>query len=313
MTTPTGQPTTVVYSTPVATGGAPPLTGPSCTPAADFLFPVGSTPVTCTVTDSRQRPATCTFQVTVIAPPKLTVTRFVAFGDSMTAGEDGNNSLASAIGRIQVFVSSPYPSLLRTLLAARYTTQSQSIVVANQGRSGEPLARRSAALPPPAPARFSQVIAGGQYDVALILEGANDLQNRDDKDIPPAVEALRTMTLDARSRGMKVVLATLPPENPAGKYGSPYIEVRTFNAQLKAMAAAENVPVADVYTAFGGDTPNFALLGGDGLHPNQDGYQKIADTFLATIRQNFEVAPPTTTSFSPLMMTPRAIAPARRR
>src|SRR5262249_57566687 len=109
-----------------------------CSPPSESLFQIGTTTVTCTATDSRQRVATCMFQVMVVAPPKLTVTRFVAFGDSMTAGEDGNNVVASFFSP-RAIVSSPYPSLLRTSLAARYTTQSQIITMRNEARPAHPL------------------------------------------------------------------------------------------------------------------------------------------------------------------------------
>lgn len=317
ITSPTGQPTAVVYGATTITGGAPPVTE-SCTHSNQSMFPIGATTVTCTATDARQRTSACTFQVTVQAPPKLTATRFVAFGDSMTVGEDGNalQAFGSPFGSPQPFgigpfaqVSAPYPSLLRSALVARYTTQ--SISISNQGLRGEPLAYKSIALPPPSPPRFSQTLAGGQFEVALILEGANDLQNRDDRDIPPAIAALQTMVRDARSRGVKVVLATLPPENPQGRLGLPWTLVPTFNSMLKSMASAESVPVADIYAAFGGDTPNFSLLSGDGLHPNQDGYQKIADTFFTVIKENFE-APPAPSATS-LRTMPAIAAPARRR
>jgi len=311
VTSPTGQATTVTYGATSISGGAPPVTE-SCTNPNQSSFPIGTTTVTCTATDARQRASSCTFQVVVQPPPKLSVTRFVAFGDSMTVGEDGSAITVSRIGGVgpYVQVSAPYPSLLRSALAARYTTQSVS--VANQGLRGEPLAFVSIALPPPAPPRFTQTIAGGQYDAALIVEGANDLQNRDDHDIPPAIAALQTMVRDAKSRGMKVVLGTLPPENPQGRLGLPWSLVAPFNTSLKSMAAGESVPVADIYEAFGGDKPDFSLIGSDGLHPNQAGYQKMADTFLATIRQNLEVVQPTTT-LTPFSLRPPTAAPARRR
>ena len=162
VTSPTGQPTNVTYGSTAISGGAPPVTE-SCTNANQSLFPIGTTTVTCTATDARQRASSCTFQVIVQPPPKLSVTRFVAFGDSMTVGEDGSAITVSRAGAgvgPYAQVSAPYPSLLRSALAARYTTQSVS--VSNQGLRGEPLAFVSIALPPPAPPRFSQTVAGGQ-------------------------------------------------------------------------------------------------------------------------------------------------------
>lgn len=91
------------------------------------------------------------------------------------------------------------------------------------------------------------------------------------------------MVVDARNRGLRPFLGTLPPET-----GLARTLIEPFNAQLKSMAAGENVPVADVFAAFNGD---LSLLGNDGLHPTAAGYQKIADTFFEVIKQNLETQP----------------------
>ncbi|MGE3512815.1 MAG: HYR domain-containing protein, partial [Vicinamibacterales bacterium] len=84
----TGGPAVVTFS-PTTTLGAEPVTT-VCTPPSGTSFAIGTTAVTCTATDARQRVASCSFSVTVEQPPRLSVTRFVAFGDSMTWGEDGS-------------------------------------------------------------------------------------------------------------------------------------------------------------------------------------------------------------------------------
>jgi lysophospholipase L1-like esterase len=91
----------------------------------------------------------------------------------------------------------------------------------------------------------------------------------------------------AKGSGLRVYLGTLPPMNPsgfrAGVYG--WDLVADFNQRLLAIAAAESVTPVDVYTAFGGD---YSLVGGDGVHPNESGYQRIADTFLNAIAATLE-------------------------
>jgi lysophospholipase L1-like esterase len=57
---------------------------------------------------------------------------------------------------------------------------------------------------------------------------------------------------------------------------------------VHALATSETVPFADVNAAFGSDAAS--LIGFDGLHPNPAGYQRIADTFLATIKSSLETA-----------------------
>jgi len=118
----------------------------------------------------------CSFAIVVTpAPvaPKLSVTRFVAFGDSITWGEDGTNfSLSPAdSGRLRPAIQLPtadtYPGALETNLRIRYSTQTPT--VRNAGQSNE-LVTGSTTFP-----RFVSLTSSGQYDVVLIMEGANDL------------------------------------------------------------------------------------------------------------------------------------------
>ena len=52
------------------------------------------------------------------------------------------------------------------------------------------------------------------------------------------------------------------------------------------MAAAEGSVLVDLYQGFAGQTDT--LLGPDGLHPSEGGYQKIAEMFYDAIRQRLE-------------------------
>jgi lysophospholipase L1-like esterase len=54
------------------------------------------------------------------------------------------------------------------------------------------------------------------------------------------------------------------------------------------MALEEGAVLVDLYEAFAGQVD--ALIGGDGLHPNEAGYQHMAETFFAAIRARLEVA-----------------------
>jgi hypothetical protein len=55
----------VSYPLPTATDNCPNPTV-SCSPASGFCFPIGTTTVTCTATDSGGNPTTCAFAVTVV-------------------------------------------------------------------------------------------------------------------------------------------------------------------------------------------------------------------------------------------------------
>ncbi len=88
----------VTFPGPTFVNGKPPVTT-SCTPVSGSTFNVGTTTVSCTATDALQRADVCSFAITVLAvppPPKLAVTRFFAFGDSITRGEDGNTALTAS-------------------------------------------------------------------------------------------------------------------------------------------------------------------------------------------------------------------------
>jgi lysophospholipase L1-like esterase len=75
---------------------------------------------------------------------------------------------------------------------------------------------------------------------------------------------------------------------PPGAFGRAkgYQIVPSYDDLIRALATSENVPLADVYAAFGSDAPT--LIGFDGLHPNSSGYQRIADTFLTAIKSSLE-------------------------
>jgi lysophospholipase L1-like esterase len=281
---PSGQPVNATYGTASATGGTPPTTV-SCLPASGVLFPVGVTTVTCTAADQVGRKDACTFTVTITAPPRLSVTRFLAFGDSITWGEDGRNTVSSLGAsnrlrpRVQFPIADTYPGALQKSLSAVYTAQFPQ--VANAGNPGEVVTS------PDTFARFVRLTSSGAYDVVLLMEGANDLANNDVSDV---IAGLGRMIDDASSRRMRVFLATIPPENPNGfdpfDRGLEAGAVAPFNDQVRSLAASKGVPLVDVYQAFGGD---LTLIGNDGLHPTAAGYHLIAGTFLASIRQTLEL------------------------
>ena len=145
--------------------------------------------------------------------------------------------------------SQRYPQKLQQMLTDRYRTQSPTVV--NQGSSGEMAEDRGAQ------SRFSSIVSSRQYSVALIMEGTNDLYDRDDRAVPRAIDGLRQMIRDAKSRDIRPYLATIPPMNPAACSpvcrGLAWSLVSGFNDNVRELAASENVPLVDVYQGFGGN------------------------------------------------------------
>jgi lysophospholipase L1-like esterase len=283
----TGMAVPVTYGAATTVNGSAPVVT-VCTPASGSVFSVGVSTVTCTATDALQRTDTCSFPVTVVAPPRLPVTKFLAFGDSITRGEDGNSAVtATSATRFHPAVLLPdgqtYPGVLQQDLAGRYTAQMPTVF--NAGNPGE------AVTDPATFPRFTSYTSSRLFEAVLLMEGSNDLyQQKDASNLAPTISGLRQMLRDARSRGMQGYLATIPPINPLGSRGRMYGSqlVPALNDGIRALGAAEGVPVVDVNQLFGG---SFALLGADGLHPTAEGYAKIADLFFATIKSTLETTP----------------------
>jgi lysophospholipase L1-like esterase len=283
--------TPVTFTAPTVVNGQAPV-ATTCTPSAGSPFSVGQKTVTCAATDALQRTDSCSFLVTVLTPPKLSTTSFLAFGDSITYGEDGQNSIAPSVAlmssrfhpSVQLPLSQQYPQELKQSLADRYKTQNPAVT--NAGERGE------AAGDPGTLVRFMTLTASRQYSVALIMEGSNDIFYGDASREPAAYDGLRAMIRYARANGIRPYLATIPPTNPTScdpvcRGRDPFGLVSGFNDGVRALAKSEGAELVDVYQAFGGD---LSLIGPDGLHPAPDGYKRIADTFFTAIRQTLETS-----------------------
>lgn len=297
LTSPLATPMSVVYSPPSVAGGASPITT-SCTPVSGSTFPVGSTTITCTATDAQQRASSCSLTVSVTVPARLRLTKFVAFGDSITWGEDGQNALTADNGGVLTFVRSivlngfQYPTVLQNSLMGRYALQIDSLAVRNQGCPGESASDSlSPACGIQAVQRFTTAIQGQQ--AVLIMEGSNDLYfaYREGNSVTEAALVnLQKMIRAAKSAGVVPYLATVPPMNPNACTplcrGFAANLVAAFDDRIRLLATSEGITLVDVHKAFNGD---FTLLSQDGLHPNAFGYARIADTFFQSIRGSLEL------------------------
>jgi lysophospholipase L1-like esterase len=274
-TSTTGTSTTVTYATPSAEGGQPPVTV-TCTPESGSAFPVGSHEVSCTATDALNRTASCVFAVAVARTPTITRTKFMAFGDSITVGwTSAENPTGTPPYILSTFTTEAYPSVLQSLLSARYTTQ--SITVINEGKGGE---RAQDAL-----GRASVAFNGQRPEVVLIMMGYNDLAVGD-AGIEPGIRAVNDLVKEARFRGARVLLGTLTPPPIGVNRGIGNTTITRFNERLKEVARGELVPLVDVYAAWAHDPNRYNSA--DGRHPNAAGYRLIAETFFAAIRAEFE-------------------------
>jgi lysophospholipase L1-like esterase len=283
-----GNPIPVGYALPGASGGTPPL-NVVCTPPSGTTMAVGEHPITCTVTDGASKTASCTFKATVTTPPRLTVTQFTAFGDSLTYGvvSAAVTTLGDRLMIQRALLAPPppeaYPNQLEQMLRARYKLQSSSVY--NEGIPGEQ-------VDPGGLARMPSALRAHPTEVMLLMEGTNDLSGLEEG-AAKAISGLDRMVVDALGRGYKVMLATIPPQRAGGSHVPPRDAVAKripgFNDEIRGIAVARNVPLVDVYDAF---KDKLYLIGVDDLHPTPQGYVVMAQTFFDAIRKQYEVKPP---------------------
>lgn len=263
----------VSYPTPQPHFGQPPVTV-TCAPDSGAAFPVGSTPVTCRATDSLNRTAECTFSVTVAAPPRLRLTRIVAFGDSITSGEvvkPGTEDAETMPAR------DPYPAVLQRLINERYPAQ--SITITNAGKGGEQAVE--------ALARFGGALRLANAEAVIILQGFNDLLRGTLPDnLEAALRGVGTLAAEARNRGVRVYIATLTPTRP-GRRSVPIGIVEAANARLRDGARGEGAQLIDLFTPLLADLNN--NIGSDGLHPTELGYRRIAEAVFDALRSDLEI------------------------
>jgi lysophospholipase L1-like esterase len=266
----------VTYPPPTTSGGASPVTV-ACAPESGSQFPLGDTTVTCTATDTLGRQASCSFGVT-LRHRQFALTRYLAFGDSITMGENGRPEGLIAV----IDEGNAYPTLLQQMFSER--VPNQSIAVINEGLGGERVVESGI--------RLRETIAEHHPDVLLLLEGINDLnRGTDPGDI---VRALRDRIQDARDRSVQYVFVStiLPvaPENcgpapPRCRGTSTTNEViAATNDRIRAMVAAEESGyLVDTFDLFMANRKAYIDI--DGLHPRPDGNRALAEAFWQRISQ----------------------------
>lgn len=238
----------------------------------------------CTATDALANSAACSFTITINGAPQLTLTKFLAFGDSFTAGEITNPIASTGTEptpnfTLAVIPTASYPTLLAGLLRGRYSGQAAAIEVINSGVPGEGAEAGARRLP--------GVMANARPQVLLLLEGANELSAYGQAGVNRAWMAIDTMAKEGRNRGARVFLATLTPSRPGGKNTLATQNILALNDRIRTTAAGEGAVLVDVYEALGSDVTRF--IGLDGMHPTEAGYQRMAETFFAAVRANLEV------------------------
>ena len=261
----------ITYPTATVTGGLPPVVV-ACNPPSGSPFPAGTTTATCIANDSLGRQTACSFTVTLVAVT-LNARKYLAFGDSVTAGEDGRSLY---IRPTFVDPVRAYPAVLQGQLMTSFPVEAPT--VSNKGKGGEFAADGVS--------RLLMELDAERPEALLLLEGYNDLLNFGVSAADTVVTALRTDVRNARGRGVKyIIVSTLTPPRKATGPRDRAIDLRAIqetNAKLMAMVTSENALLVDAYSAFLGREAT--LVGDDGLHLTPEGNQVLAGLFYDRVR-----------------------------
>ena len=215
-------------------------------------------------------------RIAINPPTALGAKTFVAFGDSITYG-----TLSTYDGSFLYDVPShSYPVRLRLALNQYHAPQSFTVV--NEGNPGEWAADGVQ--------RIQRVLTANRPQGLLLLEGINDLASG--QSAGATANALARIIDTARLANVTVLVATMPQTYgitaPTGEFRDNAADlVPLLNAEIRRVASGrQNVYLVDINRAFGNDR---SLMGGDGLHPTEQGLQLMATTFLTAIEAAFSV------------------------
>jgi lysophospholipase L1-like esterase len=226
----------------------------------------------------------------------------LAFGDSVTYGTTSRlvtdvNGTFLYIDRT-LRVPQPYPASLFTRLSALYS--SQAFAVQNSGLPGECASYVGCSGTASAGVTRLPTTITPLQDLVIVLEGVNDLNHADPPDFERIIRNLRTMIQSAKGAGKAVMLGTLTPVKPGEDlvasgctgglcYRADPEAIAELNGRIRGLAAEQSVVLVDFEKAFGSDA---SLLSADGLHPNQAGYDRMAQRVFESMQANFETRPP---------------------
>ena len=188
--------------------------------------------------------------------------RYIAFGDSLSAGEGSSDG-------------GGYRDYLEAELAA-YWGRAE---LRNDGQAGT----QSNA----GESRLDGVLARERPAYTLILYGTNDWNELECKVEFPCftIDSLRSMIRQAKDRNSLPVVGTIPPVNPAFADKAPPERqdwVKRMNDLIRPMVAQENALLADVHAAMLKEGDLTAIFT-DHVHPNDRGYQIMAHEWFRAI------------------------------
>ncbi len=236
------------------------------------------------------------FTSTDSPPPSAGGLKIMPLGDSITDGVDGTdiagyrgplNTLLNTAGIQHQFVGSCTDTPGNLPADQQHHEGHSGFTIQGGGRSGllDP-GNISSWLGP----------SGPNPDVILLMIGTNDVTTYATTlaTVPQATANMATLIdkISNPTTGLdphaKLIIAKITPM--AGSYATYLPEVQAFNDSLAGLVAQyQNVSLVDMYSALNPSTD----VASDGLHPNDSGYNKMAQVWLNGI----EVAVPEPSTF----------------
>ncbi len=223
----------------------------------------------------------------------VSVTKYMAFGDSLTEGEDGRRL---TLGTGFIDPTATYPVKLQSRLNSEYP--GQSITVVNRGKSGEHIEEGLTRLP----GELSQHRPGA----LLLLHGYNNLLDECrvgfsasgtcTQKISDVVFGIRDMIRIAKRPQYAISYVFVSTMTPPGQFlGGPSDRriandaiVRT-NTGITNTVRAEGATLVDTYPRFIGHESEY--IDQDGLHLRPPGYEALAESFFVVIKTTVTTTP----------------------
>ena len=194
--------------------------------------------------------------------------RLLFFGDSITFGVGDGTSVGEFIEEPPITDGGDgYPRRVEELMG---------ILADNEGAPGEFLTEGGID-------RFPAVVASSVADVVGFFEGSNDAVH---KVSGGAFElAVQRAINVAGALGKQIILFTIPP--PCCDKESLSLFTGDYTSHIKELAVVNSLPVVDIERAWQTTCNNISTCHlynlPEGLHPNIEGYDVIAQVIVATL------------------------------
>lgn len=205
----------------------------------------------------------------------LSVTRIMAYGNSITEGQPGVGTPLPQPDPSTPGDSRSYPFKLQQMLNAQYPSQKLSVY--NAGKGGDSAVGSVT--------RLESVLGQLHPEVVILFLGENDLNAG--TPIPAVTGAMSTLIDTARGSGAYVLLSTISRQRVGGQRAGAPQQIVPYNTALFDVATVHAAQLVDIYPLITDD-----LVGPDGLHLTEAANATLAAAYFTVIKTRFEYTAP---------------------